>query len=691
MGEVYEGYKFSLNGKAEGIWVMTTEGSEPVPGDVAKIGEYYLCLEEPGTYDFETREDGALLRVMPDGKKIMVACTVEMASENNGVKQPATNPLTSMTDAELKALRGVSLERWTNGMNVLLAKLDLAKVCLFLHASALGYESVKLRAFPSATSHLILSSGGSSQCSDFSSLGALKQLRFLRLDDMSPPVFDFHDIAGLPLEFLSLPWAREVKNFGSITTLKKLKTLHNGILGYLGDASFLGQLPELRQFYGNNISGFGEVPPEALDLRGLAAHPKLVRFDVSNSSVKHLPQATLPALKKASIMWTQAPEDEVEIFIKANPQAVIASRVNAELASTLTKATRLRVRSGGVRLGVREKVKIFYDTLDAEVIRDFAAHLKVEEAKGSGSCSCLGNPTFEFYEGEKTLATVGFHHGRAIRWWDGNWPDDGKLVPESVAYLADWLAKQGCVGPNRELERELLEKQRQKRYEALVPKVIRDESGSDALQEVVTKHIPDPSGRALLMLRLYGSDDGYRGEPLINALWASIPEQTMRELIPRIDPGTDEGRGAAYWLFGVGHALRWKEQWTTIEPFARRELKSAGQTDRRRTLAFLRDTGGLALPLLREVVTNPQLLQKASEDDALPSYNIDEFDRVRVKFPSEVSDQVIAALCLASLQDETTELEVAKIRIGLPLEIAKVWEEYLEAYRKLLDRRSTAP
>lgn len=693
LGGVYEGYKFSLNGKAEEIRVMTTEGPEPVPGDVAKVGEYYLCLEEPGAYDFETRGDGALLRVMPDGKKIVVACTVEMASENNGVKQPATNPLASMSDAEFKALRGVSLERWTNGMNVLLTKLDLAKTCLLVRGEALDRESVKLRSFPDATSHLILESGGTSRCSDFSSLHALKRLRFLRLDRLMIETFDFKGITDLPLEHLSLPWVREIRNLESLTALKQLKTLHASRCGYLGDASFLSQLPELRQFYGDNAFGLWGETPAAFDLRGLAALPKLVSFDVGNSLVKHLPQVTLPALKKASIMWTQAPGEEVEVFLKANPQAVIASSVNAELAATLRTVTRLRVRSGGVRLRVGALAKTYYDSTDEEVIRTVASHLKVEESKGTRSCNCQENLTLEFYEDERSLAIAELHPGHALRWRDSIWPDVGRLTPESVTYLADWLAKQGCLGPKYELERELADRRYSERYEALVPKVLRElerdpsidsEEQKPVLQAAVTQHIPDASERALLMLRLYGSDDraGYRAQPLINALWSSVPSQVMRELIPKIDPNTEEGLGAAHWLFGIGHARLWKDEWSTIEPFARRALTSTQRAVRRHTLVLLRDIGGPALPLLREIVTNPQPLQKDPQEDLTSSYGNERLDPVRVELPPQASDQVIAALYLTSLQAGVMDEEVAKIRIGLSLEMVKVWEEYLEAYRK---------
>ena len=40
----------------------------------------------------------------------------------------------------------------------------------------------------------------------------------------------------------------------------------------------------------------------------------------------------------------------------------------------------------------------------------------VEDPSTFGHCMCLGDPAIELYEKRKKVATIGFHHGRSIRW-----------------------------------------------------------------------------------------------------------------------------------------------------------------------------------------------------------------------------------------------------------------------------------
>ncbi len=51
---------------------------------------------------------------------------------------------------------------------------------------------------------------------------------------------------------------------------------------------------------------------------------------------------------------------------------------------------------------------------------------------------CCGEPSFELYQGDKLVLTLGFHHGQAIRWPEG-WPGDGALTRDSASKIKAWL------------------------------------------------------------------------------------------------------------------------------------------------------------------------------------------------------------------------------------------------------------
>jgi hypothetical protein len=61
-------------------------------------------------------------------------------------------------------------------------------------------------------------------------------------------------------------------------------------------------------------------------------------------------------------------------------------------------------------------------------------------------CMCCGEPSIEFYRGERLVLTLGFHHGQSLR-WVGGWPGDGALITDSARFLVKWLADHEVEGP----------------------------------------------------------------------------------------------------------------------------------------------------------------------------------------------------------------------------------------------------
>jgi hypothetical protein len=119
---------------------------------------------------------------------------------------------------------------------------------------------------------------------------------------------------------------------------------------------------------------------------------------------------------------------------------------------TVAAADRLRVRSGGGCCRNIAEEKTLYELLGKPDVADFLKHL--EFAGIGGECECCGDPTFEFYHGEKLLAMVSYHHGRSLR-WRRKWTGDAHLTKASREWLVGWLAEHAVEGPKQEIEEQL--------------------------------------------------------------------------------------------------------------------------------------------------------------------------------------------------------------------------------------------
>lgn len=122
------------------------------------------------------------------------------------------------------------------------------------------------------------------------------------------------------------------------------------------------------------------------------------------------------------------------------------------LQTAVKPATRLRIRSGGTcnRELVREET--LFETESAAEIKQFFTLIQIDEERSGGACFCGGDPSFEFYQGDRLLLTLGFHHGVALR-WPGGWPGDAELTRQSGDLIIEWLANRNVTGPRTEREK----------------------------------------------------------------------------------------------------------------------------------------------------------------------------------------------------------------------------------------------
>lgn len=683
-----EAYRFTLNGKEIVPWIIKVNGPEIVMGDVAQVEDFFFCLDEPGHYDLETDSFECLNRKTPGGLWKRIACKINAPAEDGGDpsarlfrrKKPNSEVALGFTEEEVKDLRGMRIGDWSPSLESWLGRLDLKRVCIYLDSGSLGgHDKPAIPKLPHSVRHLILDSGGSWGCKDLSPLARLPELRFLSLAEAMPAAVDLKLLSGLPLEYLSLPSFVPLENLAALQSMPGLKTLEANSCYQIGDARFLSGMTGLRQVFLRHISSMPETPARPLELAALGKLPHLVVFNAANSSIASLPSGQMPALRFADILLCGLKKEVVDMFVKANPQAQIKHSLNAELQSRLIKADRLRVRSGGVCHRDQADEKTIFDSKIATEVSELAGRFQVTEENSGGHCMCCGNPTFEFYRGDTLIAMLGFHHGRTIRWADGNWPGDGMMEAGNAAFLIDWLDQRGFNGPKKEWQdqrrQEAAARRRWQRYEAILPPAVATRLNAaknwDEITFILDSNVPKDAEGATLLLRLFGSDfenwSHYNAmdSQLAEKLLPGFPEDKLTEAIINALPKTEEGLGAVRWLFGEGKAEQWKDGQATLETLARFALTHPDQDNRWRCLTVMRNVGAPFLPLMREVMrkgTQPRATPQELDDGGgqvvfRPSY---------LELPAGSSDQEVAAFCLQMLGDEETHAETEHIRLSLP-------------------------
>jgi hypothetical protein len=694
-------YHFTLDGKDLDPGLIMLEGENPVEGDVARVGySHRFRLDGPGKYDLAQDEQGKLFRVL-GGKRVLLSCSVKRAEDKDGnggrlrAEQAAVNELEKLDEAARATLRGVTIKVWTPEVREQLRQLNLERVCVSVESEALGgFSDPVIPPLPEDLCYLMLDSGGSWDCKDFTPLKKLRKLRFLDLSRISPPKLDFAVLEGMPLEFLKLPSYTEVSHLESLAGITTLKSLVVNRCGYIGDGRWIAKLTGLRQLYAQFLN-FGGDQAAALDLRSLGALKQLTGLHLAQSRVSTLPEETLPSLKRAHLLLTEVPDGVLEAFVKANPQANIRRSMNEALAEVLRTTDRVRARSGGVCHRNEADEKTIHETRDAEVIAEVAAHFQVADTSSGGHCMCCGDPTFEFYRGDELVATLGFHHGRSVRWADGVWPGDGMLLQSSAQFLIDWLLKHGYDGPKKQYQEEMAQqKAAQRRWDrakALMPQAVitalDDAKSEEEAAAAFTKNVPDEAARAALLLSLYGRDDG--SWTLTDSLdqgiqenWLpAIPQEVLDRVIVASKPESEQGLGAARWLFGPGNVEKWSGRFGQIEPLTRFALTHPRAENRRRCLSLLRDVGAPAVPLLVEVMrqgTKPRTLAK--EDTAEPGGQFTAYPG-NILLPDDTPDQAVAALCLLMQGKNEHRDEALRLRGTLPPVAQTTWDEALRDYK----------
>jgi hypothetical protein len=124
---------------------------------------------------------------------------------------------------------------------------------------------------------------------------------------------------------------------------------------------------------------------------------------------------------------------------------------NESLQSSLSRATALKVRPGGLQQLASVPETLLW-TEDAPAVAALVRGISIDETKSGSTCCCTGNPILDFYADGRPIATFSFHHGVRLRWRDGKWKGDGVLTESSGTFVRAWLAQRGVGGPAQQYE-----------------------------------------------------------------------------------------------------------------------------------------------------------------------------------------------------------------------------------------------
>jgi hypothetical protein len=667
----YQPYTFLLDGRPlePDVYSLEGEPGRPRPGDLVVVNDLPFVLDEQRRVElFSGGEypESWLQQRTPDGARRLVAVKVGWTYEKT--RKVIRDPLAKLTAEQLRALRGIVLDEWPQGIVARLQQLDLARTCLTITDSTAQGKEKAAPPLPEGLRYLVVRERSNRGIASFASLTRLRSLRVLALKVMTVRPFDLRQVAqNTGLRVLDLSGA-ELGGGSSLAALTELRQLDLSVSDGITDLSPLSALRQLR-WIDLERTKVGSLAP----LGPLAA---LVKINANATRVARLPEGVLPELRELKLLSTLVSRPDVDRFRAAHPRCAVVHGWMDTLSKAVALAGRLRVRTGGTCHRRPSTERTIFEVNDPAVIRDFVAKLEVDEAKSGFHCMCCGSPSLELYDGARLLATLGFHHGRSLR-WPQRWPGDALLTARSAEHLVQFLGKHGFDQPLREREeqraRSAATQRRAERYRLIIPReAMAALSKATSRQQAIAAFEQETNGavRAALYLRLFGCDSVawniYAGldSMLTEALLPTLDGKDLAAALQKGLKDTAVVNGAARWLLSEKKSdkVPVKALAAALPTLVRAGLQSARPINRRRTIAALiRLKTPEATRALREQLAKPAPptslpVDEVSQPDGMIAYGPDDS-----AVPDGCSDRAYAALGLAQLKDKRSLPAIRKL------------------------------
>jgi hypothetical protein len=511
---VADGVEITVDGETRRVAVVSVEGGlEVTETDLVPVGEFVLTRGHETPLTFRT-EPGRLWQKFADGRERVVAAvaaalrpgekpdeSVRIGSTTYEGVKPRRDTFEGLGDADIAALRGVMVVNWSETVAAEVEKVDAARACFVVRVC----KEDPLPPLPAAACFVVLAGyphDHESAPSNLAPLARLSDLRLLKLGSHHGGATDLAPLAALKeLRWLDLDF-RDVEHPEALAKLTSLRVLDVTGCDTLEDAEFLRPLSRLVKV---NV-GHTKIA----DLSPLSGREELREIDADLSKVCVLPGGELPALREFRLLSVPAPRSAIAAFAKAHPQCDIVYGWRGLLVKAAENVDRVRIRSGGTCHRRRSEEALLLELKARADIDDLLGTLRFDDTASGDRCMCCGDPTFEFYEGEKLVISLGYHHGRTLRWPGGPWPGDACLEPEASAVLCEWLAKRGATGPRDEVESEKRRRAdlaaRDAEQQELLGKeriaAIAGAADTRAVAKLLAEWFPDRDARLDLLVRL---------------------------------------------------------------------------------------------------------------------------------------------------------------------------------------------
>jgi len=535
------------------------DGESVKPGELALSGRVLVRVPEDQELPITTSwtEDNRLVLEVDGQPSRTIGVNVDWDYVDG--EKVLVDPLAALSDEEIRGLWGIRLDHWSDVVAEKLKHVDPERVCITLTQETAVQPGRRIPPLPAGIRYLKIRVTSSNEVfTDFSSLQSCRDLRSFAYGAAGREPFD---VSGLKeasqLEHLDLS-GEALVNSATLAKFQNLRRLNLGWCRQLKDISFAGDLGRLEALAISHT--------KVADLTPLGGVERLEYVDTDMSPVSQLPVQPLAALRTLRVLSTALSDESVEGFRRENTACAVLHRWGETLKGALADATRLRVRSGGTCHRDIKNEKTLYETKDKATIKEMVDGIAIDEAESGFHCMCCGEPSLEFYQGEKLMITSGFHHGQSLRWVDG-WPGDGAMTADSARFLVKWLADHKVEGPKKQIEQQkeqqrATERRMSRAAKGLSPTVQaafrgarQSSSGKSDFVKALRKECPEPMDQVGVLLALLGaSNDSWTSlrwiEQLADGLLDTYDKDTLSRATETALRGTDRRRrrGAArYW------------------------------------------------------------------------------------------------------------------------------------------------
>ena len=676
-----KGPVFTLNGKpiSPYNYAMTSVGIDRKQ-ILVTLDELTVVLDQAKTYAFsgDLKKDGRLYLTAGKAKQLIGIIAHEVYEDEGSRK---VKPLAGLRADDLKHLRGICLDDTLSKQGYeLLQQVDTRNIFFRVtDGSGIGNPK-KFPPLPNTVMFLDVDESSSEGIKDYSHLKTFKSLVYLRISSLGRGKLDVKFIANSKgLAYLDLSGGA-LENVGALGELQKLRHLDLSVCRSLKESGFLSKLVELREL---NI-GHTKIS----DLSPLEGLKKIGSVSANMTPVTRLPKKRVASLLDLKVVQTQLTREQVAAFRAENPQCQVRYGWTETLRAALKGADRVRVRSGGTCHRRPKQERTLFEIKDAKGVKETIANIVLEPSDSGFHCMCCGNPSFEFYRKDKLLVTLGFHHGRSLRWMQGEWPGDGLLSAKSGDYICELLDKHGIKWPleerNKEKKRQQAAAARMAVYRKILPDGVQDllseaRSAESAVKAFVDGE-KDKSKRVTLALKLIGSHNGSWNQrnildPIAIALLNNqVPSRmasgdgvpvdmdekekiSVTDIVGAISANQKDSMvvlGAARWFFGERKCgtIPDKEAAKLLPLIVAAGMTHPRQINRRRTMRALAGIKNkAALTELKKVMAGTFKVQPMKPHEQAEPGGMVEFTPGDSDVGETCTDQAYAALILAQKGD----------------------------------------